>query len=86
MFNGYGDASRPMSNPLRILTAIDRHLASPAEITLFGRSALALGYPDAPIHFHRTEDVDGILPIRWLEAPDWKSKVLQICKAIRHRQ
>jgi hypothetical protein len=59
-----------MSNPLRILRTLDRHLASPAEMTLFGRSALALGYSQAPDHFHSTQDVDGILPLAWLEPPD----------------
>jgi hypothetical protein len=58
-----------MSNPRRILAALDRHLATPAEITLFGRSALALGYRQAPVHFHNTQDVDAILPLAWLEAP-----------------
>jgi len=58
-----------MSNPLRILKALDRHLSLPAEITLFGRSALALGYPQAPGHFHNTQDVDGILPLAWLQPP-----------------
>ncbi len=59
-----------MSNPLRILGTLDRHLAAPAELTLFGRSALALGYPQAPKHFHNTQDVDGILPLAWLQPPD----------------
>lgn len=56
-----------MSNPLRILRTVDRHLQSPSEITLFGRSALALGFSPAPAHFHNTKDVDGILPLAWLE-------------------
>lgn len=59
-----------MSNPLRILRTVDQHLALPAEITLFGRSALALGYPKTPGHFHNTQDVDGILPLAWLQPPD----------------
>ena len=59
-----------MSNPLRILRTLDEHLALPAEITLFGRAALALGYPHAPKHFHNTQDVDGILPTAWLQPPD----------------
>jgi len=59
-----------MTNPLRILRTLDRHLTSPAEITLFGRSALALGYSQVPAHFHSTQDVDGILPLAWLEPPD----------------
>ncbi len=59
-----------MSNPLRILTTLDRMLTLPAELILFGRSALALGYPQSPGHFHSTQDVDGILPLTWLEPPD----------------
>jgi hypothetical protein len=59
-----------MSNPLRILKAPDQHLTLPAEITLFGRAALALGYAQAPAHFHNTQDVDGILPLGWLQPPD----------------
>ncbi|MDB6110387.1 MAG: hypothetical protein JWR69_2137 [Pedosphaera sp.] len=59
-----------MSNPLRILRTLDQHLTLPAEITLFGRSALALGYPQSPAHFHNTQDVDGILPLAWLQPPD----------------
>jgi hypothetical protein len=59
-----------MSNPLRILKALDRHLTLPAELTLFGRSALALGYSQPPEHFHNTQDVDGILPLAWLQPPD----------------
>ena len=59
-----------MSNPLRILKLLDQNLGEPTEITLFGRSALALGYPQAPEHFHNTRDVDGILPLAWLEPPE----------------
>jgi hypothetical protein len=59
-----------MSNPLRILRALDQHLTLPAEITLFGRAALALGYSQASAHFHNTQDVDGILPLAWLQPPD----------------
>jgi hypothetical protein len=59
-----------MSNPLRILRTLDQHLTLPAELTLFGRSALALGFARAPIHFHNTQDVDGILPLAWLQPPD----------------
>jgi hypothetical protein len=62
--------NRRMSNPLRILSTVDRHLTLPAEITLFGRSALALGYSPAPAHFHNTKDVDGILPLSWLQPSD----------------
>ena len=57
-----------MSNPIRILETFDKNLTLPAEITLFGRAALALGYAQAPAHFHNTHDVDGILPMTWLES------------------
>jgi hypothetical protein len=40
------------------------------EITLFGRSALALGFSPTPDYFHNTQDVDGILPLNWLQTPD----------------
>ena len=50
-----------MSNPLRILQTFDRHLTGPAEMTLFGRAALALGFPAALPGFHNTRDVDAIL-------------------------
>lgn len=59
-----------MSNPLRILQTLDKHLTLPAELTLFGRAALALGYPQAPARFHSTHDVDGILPLAWLNPLD----------------
>ncbi len=37
-----------MSNPIRVLETLDKHLTLPAEITVFGRAALALGYAQAP--------------------------------------
>jgi hypothetical protein len=62
--------TRRMSNPVRILTTLDRHLSLPAEITLFGRSAIALGFSHSPDYYHNTLDVDGILPLDWLEPTD----------------
>ena len=59
-----------MNNPLHILETLDRHLAVPAEITLFGRAALALGYAPCPAAFAATLDVDAILPLAWLAAED----------------
>jgi hypothetical protein len=59
-----------MNNPQRILTTLDRHLTRPAEITLFGRAAVALGYPNPPDAFFTTHDVDGILPLNWLQADE----------------
>ena len=59
-----------MSNPFRILQPFDRHLVSPAEMTLFGRAALALGFAAAPPDFHHTRNVDAILSAEWLSSPD----------------
>jgi hypothetical protein len=59
-----------MNNPLRIVQTFDRHLAAPAEITLFGRAALALGYTPSPASLAATHDVDAILPLSWLAAED----------------
>jgi hypothetical protein len=59
-----------MNNPLRILQTLDRHLTKPAELTIFGRAALALGFHDGPATFATTHDVDAILPMAWLAAED----------------
>jgi len=59
-----------MNNPLHILQTLDRHLTAAAELCLFGRAALCLGYPGSPEIFQRTRDVDGILSLEWLAAPD----------------
>lgn len=59
-----------MNNPLRILETLDRHLTQPAELTIFGRAALALGFENSPLIFTTTQDVDAILPLSWLSAPD----------------
>ena len=59
-----------MDNPLRILQSLDRHLAAAAEITLFGRAALALRYAAGPAAVAAAHDVDAILPLAWLAAED----------------
>jgi hypothetical protein len=59
-----------MSNPLRILEKFDANLNLPTELTLFGRAALALGFPGTPPNFHKTKDVDAILSLEWLAAKD----------------
>lgn len=51
-----------MNNPERILHTLDRHLRQSTSIVLFGRAALALGYPAAPPEFGVTHDVDALLP------------------------
>jgi len=45
-----------------ILRALDRHLAAPTNLVLFGRAALVLGFDPAPDHAALSLDVDAILP------------------------
>ena len=59
-----------MNNPLHILQTLDRHLTKPAEITIFGRAVLALGFPNSPATFATTHNVDAILPLAWLAAEE----------------
>lgn len=56
------------SNPLKILEALDGFLNSPFELIVYGRSALALGYPNPNPDFLVTMDVDAILPSKDLRA------------------
>lgn len=56
------------SNPLTILKALDGFLSEPFELIVYGRSALALGYPNPPLDFQVTLDVDAILPSKDLQA------------------
>lgn len=56
------------NNPLRILRTLDRHLHTPFELYVYGRSALALGFPDAAARYGATMDVAAILPARDLHA------------------
>jgi len=51
-----------VNHPEHILRTLDQHLTSPTRLILYGRAALALGYPDPPSEFHSTMDVDAILP------------------------
>ena len=49
-------------NPERILRALDRRLVKPTRLILYGRAALALGFPSPRLEFSTTLDVDVILP------------------------
>lgn len=51
-----------MSHPELIIRTLDSHLSKPTGLILYGRAALALGFPAAPHAFHATMDVDAILP------------------------
>lgn len=51
-----------MNRPETILRTLDRHLLAPTRLVLYGRAALALGYPEPLPDFLTTMDVDAILP------------------------
>lgn len=51
-----------MNHPEHILRTLDRHLAKPTRLILYGRAALALGFENPQPQFHATMDVDAILP------------------------
>ena len=57
-----------MNNPLLILQSLDRHLDHPVELTLYGRAALALGFPAHEPRHETTQDVDAIIPLAQLDA------------------
>ena len=56
-----------MNNPLEILRVFDSHLEHKTELTLFGRSAIALGFASAPPEYSATHDVDAILSLPQVE-------------------
>ena len=49
------------SNARRILSAIDSRLNQKVELTLYGRAAIHLGFPQAPTEFALSLDVDAVL-------------------------
>ena len=55
-----------MNNPLFILQTLDRHLDHMVELTLYGRAALALGFPSHELRHETTQDVDAIVPLAQL--------------------
>ncbi len=56
-----------MNNPLAILQTLDRHLDHTVELTIYGRAALALGFPSHEPRHETTQDVDAIIPLAQLD-------------------
>jgi len=56
-----------VNNPLLILQTLDRHLDHTVELTLYGRAALALGFPAHEPRHDTTQDVDAIIPLAQLD-------------------
>jgi hypothetical protein len=51
-----------MNNPEHILRTLDTKLTQPTRLILYGRAALALGFPPTTKDFASTQDVDALLP------------------------
>lgn len=67
-----------MNHPERILRLLDSHLAHPVRLILYGRAALALGFPNAAAEWAATLDVDAILPTKEMpqieaDEPFWEA-------------
>ena len=56
------------SNAHRILTALGARLNADVELTLYGRAALHLGFPNPPAEFALSSDVDAVLWIGQAQA------------------
>src|SRR5882762_371264 len=52
-----------MINSERIVRELDSHLDHEVRLVLYGRAALALGFPDAPDRVKHSLDVDAIIPM-----------------------
>jgi hypothetical protein len=61
------NGSYAVNNPLFILQTLDRHLDHLVELTLYGRAALALGFPAHESRHETTQDVDAIIPLAQLD-------------------
>ena len=57
-----------VTNAERLLRALDAQLQDGVELTLYGRAALALGFPNAPSDFALSRDVDAVLALGQAEA------------------
>lgn len=77
---------RIQSNPLKILDALDGFLQSPFDLIVYGRSALALGYPSPPADFLVTIDVDAILPSKDLQAIEANNDFWDATGGFFHKQ
>lgn len=52
-----------LSNPERLILALDSGLNHEVSLVLYGRASLSLGFEGAPMEFGATQDVDVIIPL-----------------------
>lgn len=62
-----------MTHAERILALLDAQLTSRIDLTLYGRAALHLGFPDAPKEHALSRDVDAVLSLGQAEALNEKT-------------
>ena len=70
-----------MTNAQRILTLLDTQLTSRIELTLYGRAALHLGFPEAPEEHALSRDIDAVL---WLGQAEELNETTNFWQAIEH--
>lgn len=70
-----------MTNAQRILALLDARLTSKVELTLYGRAALHLGFPNAPKEHALSRDVDAVL---WLGQAEELGEKTNFWDAIEH--
>ena len=68
-----------MTNAQRILALLDTQLTSRIELTLYGRAALHLGFPNAPREQALSRDVDAVF---WLGQAEELSEKTNFWEAI----
>lgn len=72
-----------MNHPETIIRTLDRHLTRQTRLILYGRAALALGFPENGL-FSQTLDVDAILPaveMHAIEQDEQFWRALEACNA-----
>ncbi len=50
-----------MTNAVKLLAALDEKLSGKVELTLYGRAALHLGFPNPPLDYALSRDVDAVM-------------------------
>ena len=78
----FGVEARAVNNALVILDALDRLLDGPVDLTLYGRAALALGFPDPPEEYAWSRDIDVVLRLEQAEQLNEKTNFWQAVEAV----
>ena len=68
-----------MNNAERILSALDAKLDAVVELTLYGRAAFSLGFPNPPKEFAHSKDIDAIL---WIGQADELARKTNFWEAV----